>query len=337
MKKLFATLVACMATVFSFGQNVGIGTSSPAHKLHVTGGDIFLQSSSGKFRFGYAGSNEWQMATTNAGADLRWYITTDGGVNFTPRHYFSQNGNVGIGGFSGVQAPNARLEIIGEGATSSTNVLLLRNSNGDTLWRFRNDGRMGIGYNGTTFGRTMNLGGTGINFYTTNEAAFGGAVFPTDTSLVIWANSNSNNYLVLQPSWGNTGVGTYTPNAKFHVNGAMLIGSNSARIATGYALSVDGNIICEDVVELNSTAWPDYVFENDYPLLSLEQLEKTILQQKHLPKIPSADQVKAKGVSMATMNRGLLEKVEELTLYIIQLNKDNKRLAERVARLEDKQ
>src|SRR6185436_15414538 len=169
-----------------------------------------------------------QMLTINAGADLRWGTTTDGGNNVTPRHYFSQNGNVGIGGFSGVQTPIARMDIISEGTTSSTNVLALRNGTGDTLFRLRSEGRLGIGYNGTTFGRTINLGRTGINFYTVNEAAFAGAVYPSDTSLILWSNSNSNNYLIRQPSWGNTGVGTYSPNAKFHVNGTMLIGGTNA-------------------------------------------------------------------------------------------------------------
>jgi hypothetical protein len=71
----------------------------------------------------------------------------------------------------------------------------------------------------------VNVGGTGINFYTANEEVFGGAVFPTDTSLVIWSNSAPNNYLVLQPSWGNTGIGTYSPDAKLHVRGTVILGT----------------------------------------------------------------------------------------------------------------
>lgn len=223
--------------------NVGIGTDSPNHKLHVDGGDLFVQSSSGKIVLGYDGSNQWQMASTGGGADLRWYTTTDGGTTITPRHYFSQNGNMGIGGFSGPGVPIARLDVIGAGTTSSTNNLTLRNSTGDTLLRMRDDGRMGIGYNGSSFGRTMNLGGTGINFYTANETAFGGAIFPTDTSLVIWSNSNSNNYLVLQPSWGNVGIGTYSPDYKLHVNGTakvnnLLVGSNGTLLTTIIKLNV---------------------------------------------------------------------------------------------------
>ncbi len=334
--KLHFTIQANPRLTIGADGKVGIGTTNPAHLLHVNGGDLFVQSSSGLIRFGYSGSNEWQMATTGGGADLRWYTTTDGGTTITPRHYFQQNGNVGIGGFSGPGLPLGRLDVIGSGITSGTNTFLLRNSLGDTLLRMRDDGRMGIGYNGTSYGRTLNMGGTGINFYTANEAAFGGAVFPTDTSLVIWSNSAANNYLVLQPSWGNTGVGTYTPNAKFHVNGTQLIGGNSARIATGYQLSVDGRIMAEEVTVQNSTAWPDYVFANDYKLLPLDELEASINKNKHLPNIPAASVIEKEGIKLGQMNTKLMEKVEELTLYIIELNKKNDALAKKVEQLEKK-
>ncbi|MEI2738312.1 MAG: hypothetical protein V9F01_05960 [Chitinophagaceae bacterium] len=327
--KLHLTIQANPRITINPSGHVGIGTTNPLHLLHLNGGDLFVQSSSGLIRFGYSGANEWQMATTGAGADLRWYTTPDGGTTITPRHYFSQNGNMGVGGFSGPGVPLGRLDVIGAGTTSSTNTFLLRNSAGDTIMRVRDDGRMGIGYNTSTYGRTINLGGTGINFYTSNEAAFGGAVFPTDTSIVIWSNSNANNYLVLQPSWGNTGIGTYTPNAKFHLNGAQLIGNNSQRIATGYELSVDGDVIAESFVTQNSTSWPDYVFEDNYHLMPLSDLEKSIRKNKHLPNVPSAADIEKNGINLGPMTSALLEKVEELTLYIIQLEKRLKALEEK--------
>ncbi len=334
--KLHLTIQATPRLTIKADGDVGIGTTNPNHLLHVNGGDLFVQSSSGLIRFGYDGSNEWQMATTGGGADLRWYTTTDGGTTITPRHYFSQNGNMGVGGFSGPGVPLGRLDVIGAGTTSSTNTFMLRNNLGDTLVRMRDDGRMGIGYNGSSYGRTLNMGGTGINFYTANEVAFGGAIFPTDTSLVIWSNSGANNYVVLQPSWGNTGVGTYTPNAKLHVNGTQLIGGNTARIAAGYSLSVDGKIIAEEVKVQLSTSWPDYVFGKNYKLMPLDELEESINKNKHLPNIPSAAEVEKDGISLGDMNKRLMEKVEELTLYIIDLNKKNNALAEKVEKLEAK-
>lgn len=332
--KLHLTIQANPRLTIGADGKVGIGTTNPAHLLHINGGDLFVQSSSGLIRFGYAGANEWQMATTGAGADLRWYTTPDGGTTITPRHYFSQNGNMGVGGFSGPGVPLGRLDVIGSGTTSSTNTFLLRNSNGDTLLRMRDDGRIGIGYNGVSYGRTLNMGGTGINFYTANEVAFGGAVFPTDTSLVIWSNSGANNYLVFQPSWGNTGIGTYTPNAKLHLNGAMLVGGNAERIATGYQVSVAGKIIAEEVKVQLRASWPDYVFGSNYKLMPLEQLEQSINANKHLPNIPAAADVEKNGIMLGDMNKKLMEKVEELTLYIIDINKKNTALTQKVEKLE---
>jgi hypothetical protein len=334
--KLHFTIQAAPKMTISNLGNIGIGTTNPNHRLHVNGGDLFVQSSSGLIRFGYDGSNEWQMATTGGGADLRWYTTTDGGTTITPRHYFSQNGNMGVGGFSGPGVPLGRLDVIGSGITSATNTFLLRNSNLDTLLRVRDDGRMGIGYNNNPgYGRTLNLGGTGVNFYNPNEGVFGGAVFPTDTSLVMWSNSAANNYLILQPSWGNTGIGTYSPNAKLHVNGTQLIGGTADRIATGYSLSVKGKIIAEEVKVQLYASWPDYVFAKDYKLLPLDELEQSINKNKHLPNIPSAAEVEKEGISLGDMNKRLMEKVEELTLYIIDINKKNNALAEKVQKLEE--
>ncbi|MES2774148.1 MAG: hypothetical protein V4722_08185 [Bacteroidota bacterium] len=334
--KLHLTVQAVPKLTINAAGQVGIGLTNPNHRLHVANGDLFVESSVGKIIFGYeTGGSQWRLGTTGAGADIRWY--TYNGTAETPMHYYHQNGNIGIA--TGVPVPKARLEVFGAGTTSSTNTFMLRRSDGDTLLRMRDDGRMGINYNGTTYARQINIGGTGINFYTINPNeingySFGGSLFPTDTSLVLWSNNNTNNYLVLQPSWGNIGVGTYTPNAKFHLNGAMLVGSNSARIAMGYAVSVDGRLICEESTVLNSTSWPDYVFDDSYQLMPLEDLKKKIRADKHLPNIPSAAVVEKEGIHLGEMSKKMMEKIEELTLYIIELNSKNATMAERLEKLE---
>lgn len=67
--------------------------------------------------------------------------------------------------------------------------------------------------------------------------------------------------------------------------------------------------------------WPDYVFDEKHDLMTLKNLEKYIKQNKHLPEIPSSEDVKKDGVDLVEMNKLLLKKIEELTLYIIELNK----------------
>ena len=330
--KLHFTIQANPRLTINTNGFVGIGTTDPQYKAHITDGDLFVESSTGKFILGYnSGGSQWRMTTTGAGADMLWYNYT--GIAETPLHYFKQNGSIGIA--TGTTAPISRLDVKGAGTTSSTNTVTFRNSLGDTLFRLRDDGRIGIGYNGINFGRTINLGGTGINFYTASEQAFGGAVFPSDTSLILYSNSNYNNYLVLQPSWGNTGVGTYQPKAKFHLNGAQLIGGDFSRIATGYSLSVTGKIISEESTVLAVGSWPDYVFEDSYKLMPLEEVERHIKQQKHLPNIPPAAEIEQKGIDLGDMNKRLIEKVEELTLYLIELKKENKSLNERLSKLEN--
>lgn len=91
--------------------------------------------------------------------------------------------------------------------------------------------------------------------------------------------------------------------------------------ASGYALSVNGKIACEEVLVDLDANWPDYVFRDDYKLLSIPELEKSIGENGHLPGLPSAQYVKENGFELADMQKRVLEKVEELTLYTIEQHK----------------
>jgi hypothetical protein len=92
---------------------------------------------------------------------------------------------------------------------------------------------------------------------------------------------------------------------------------------TGYNLYVTEGILTEKVKVAikNSLAWSDFVFNSDYKLLTLEETDAFIKKYKHLPNIPSAEEVVKEGVDVATMDAKLLQKIEELTLYIIDLEK----------------
>jgi predicted nuclease with TOPRIM domain len=80
--------------------------------------------------------------------------------------------------------------------------------------------------------------------------------------------------------------------------------------------------------------WADYVFEEDYCLKSLEEVEDFISINKHLPDIPSADEVAKCGIDVLEMDSKLLAKIEELTLYLIEMKKENDKLKERMEVLE---
>ncbi|WP_342333033.1 hypothetical protein [Pedobacter sp. FW305-3-2-15-E-R2A2] len=102
----------------------------------------------------------------------------------------------------------------------------------------------------------------------------------------------------------------------------------------GYKLAVAGGITAESVkIELRSP-WPDYVFAKSYKLPGLQDTEQFIQKNGHLPGIPSASEVKMNGIELGSMNAKLLEKIEELTLYMIEMKKDNEQLKKRVVELE---
>ncbi len=85
---------------------------------------------------------------------------------------------------------------------------------------------------------------------------------------------------------------------------------------------------------LVNTGWPDYVFAPNYRLKPLSEVASYIHTNGHLPDIPSAKEVEAKGVSLGDMQSKLLAKVEELTLHMIEAERENRDLRERIARLE---
>lgn len=132
-------------------------------------------------------------------------------------------------------------------------------------------------------------------------------------------------------SGGSASWAGYFAAGNVYINDNLAI--NTETMATGYALSVNGRIISTELRIQNFANWPDYVFESDYPLLSLYELEKRIHEEKHLPGIPSAREVKAEGVLIGEMQRLLVEKIEELTLHTIAQQKQIDKQQEQIETL----
>lgn len=103
---------------------------------------------------------------------------------------------------------------------------------------------------------------------------------------------------------GNVGIGLSNPTEKLEVNGT----------------------IHAKEVRVDLTGWPDYVFEKGYKLPSLKEVEKHIKENGHLENIPAAEEVEKEGIKLGEMNAKLLQKIEELTLYILQQDKRIKEL-----------
>lgn len=105
-------------------------------------------------------------------------------------------------------------------------------------------------------------------------------------------------YLTVPLIAGNVGIGTSNPT---------------------YKLSVNGGVRCKEVVV--ESAWADYVFNREYKLPTLSETEEFILRNQHLPNIPSAKEIEEKGLNLGELQKKMMEKIEELTLYIIDANK----------------
>ncbi|MBS1507016.1 MAG: hypothetical protein JSS79_10255 [Bacteroidetes bacterium] len=143
---------------------------------------------------------------------------------------------------------------------------------------------------------------------------------PANSSLVFFNQSSNPVGTDLKPALevsnnGGSGFGLVSIAANNYLSGNVSIGTTSSDAK----LTVKGQIHAQGVKVdlLGAITPPDYVFENDYKLMSLEEVKAFIDQNKHLPEVPSAKEMEKNGVQLLEMNMLLLKKIEELTLHLI--------------------
>lgn len=186
-------------------------------------------------------------------------------------------------------------------------------------------GNVGIGMSNPAYKLSLN-GAMGLY----SGSSFIGRMYSDDGDYVLNAafgsifGSNARN-LILQYTYGalyatsgRVGIGVVEPTAKLHVGSNVMIGSGEP--ALGYSLSVNGKIMAEEMKIQDQGAWPDYVFMPGYKLKPLDDLTESIAEHGHLPGIPSAKEIESNGLLVGDMQRRHMEKIEELTLYILQLH-----------------
>lgn len=152
----------------------------------------------------------------------------------------------------------------------------------------------------------------------------------------IYANAGGAMMFVTRPSSGgssgsltNEDVRNLTrmridENGKVAIGGSFFVSSNNTPTPGNYKLYVQDGILTEKVrvAVKNTTDWADYVFKKDYKLMPVSQLNSYIAANNHLPGVPSAEEVVNKGIDLQQMDATLLKKVEELTLYMLQQQKE---------------
>jgi len=147
-----------------------------------------------------------------------------------------------------------------------------------------------------------------------------------ETELMMGFHSNGNTY------WGNSTTYTMTLTKLGQLRMAEL--AVGGTLKNGSKMSVNGKMSAKEV-EVTVSNWPDYVFRKDYELKPLSEVEEYINEHGHLPEIPKASEVETEGVSLGEMNKLLLKKVEELTLHLIEKDKQVADLEKRMQKMEN--
>ncbi|KXX66703.1 hypothetical protein [Flammeovirga sp. SJP92] len=141
----------------------------------------------------------------------------------------------------------------------------------------------------------------------------------------------------------NAGLSFYTSNDNSLIesmtikhNGNIGIGTNLSSNPNNYKLAVNGTIGAKAIkVEVTTNTWSDFVFNDGYKLKSLKEVEEFIKLNNHLPDIPKADDVEKNGINLVEMDAKLLQKIEELTLYIIEQQKEIEELKEKNKKIKE--
>lgn len=336
----FATVASYAQNTFptGAGTNVGIGTTSPANRLQVTSA---AANTSGVRLTNLTSSS---TATVSNGKSLS--VNNSGDIILSPSNVetslfaistattatsgadYMQKAHVFGAGYAtafpswGISRYGFNVFDLYNYGTHPYDEILLNAVDRSGKERLYFNGASGSGAQ-TTFG-IRNHSDVEVFKISDELAGSGGSIY--------FHMPQPNSRLVI----GSNGVYA-TPHKLVVAGGSALVEGNvitNANLGVGtssftdgadtYRVSIDGALRADRVRVY--TTWADYVFENDYKLPTLEEVEQHIFEKGHLKDIPSACEVEEKGIELGEMNKLLLQKVEELTLYVIELNREIKNL-----------
>lgn len=164
-------------------------------------------------------------------------------------------------------------------------------------------GNVGIGTGGNSITSTL--------FVVKSTSSFDGtAVFKGTTHFTHFHYAGNEDTYIRGGKDGSAVILNDVPNGKVGIG----------RFPTVYQLEVNGTAKANEVIV--ETGWADYVFEQGYKLKSIDELEAFVKENKHLPNIPKASDIEKYGLKVGETNKVMMEKIEELALYIIQLKKE---------------
>jgi hypothetical protein len=337
------------------GDNVGIGTLNPRGKVEVVGRDhaqiiAGRPNDTTRVRL-WAGTDGGALEATNAAAGAG----LDFAVNGSIMAQIDDAGRLGVGTLN----PQDRLEVAGNERAQisagrpgdTTRVKLWAGTDGGVLEATNASAGAGLAFvvNGSANAIINDAGRLGVGTLNPqdrlevagNERAQISAGRPGDTTRVkLWAGTSGG---VLEATNASAGAGLAfvvngSANAIFNDAGRLGVGTVNPRDrleVSGGNIRVSGGSFIDDGTTLRA---PDYVFEEGYDLMSLEELDTYIDQEGHLPNVPSAEDIANHGLNLSQFQMKLLEKVEELTLYTLHQEKalraQQRQIDELMTRLE---
>jgi hypothetical protein len=314
--------------------NVGIGTATPRNRLEITHG------TAGSSGLRFTNLTNAFVPTTSSSAHKFLTVNATGDVvmeNVATTNILAVNENNLTSTVNGVASStpiiNSVTTIVSENnqlttfvnGVASASVALPSSVDEQNLSVSGNVLTISNG-NSITLPQTVVTAGDNISVTGTGSADTPYVISSNDTSLYTANGSISQN----TTTGANRVVNMNSRNIWFNTatstsNGKIYIGNTTAYPTTtgDYRLYVEGGILTEKVkVALrNSANWADYVFENDYKLMPLQEVEAFIQKNKHLPGVASAEVLAKEGLDLGQMQAKHMEKIEELTLYVIDQNK----------------
>ena len=337
---------------------LGTATDSEGHKLNVL---HYSGSTSAAVRgveqqgsFMYSAGSLGQLNWPGNPLGLPTYVANAGVFGFIPGNGVTAASVYGWNDDDGINAANYGGLFVADGNSTGTNYAVYADADSAaTNYAGYFKGRVHVEGNSINDGasdstQTLFYAGVSLNggFYDTRAVegyshsrpgygvgVYGSGGYRGVEGRTVYDDYTGTSYGVYGSASGSAGtrVGVYgyasggTTNWAGYFSGSAYVSTDlrigTTAAATGYALSVNGKIACEEVLVQDNLSWPDYVFDEDYNLMSLEELELSINENSHLPGLPPAVEVEANGFNVADMQRRVLEKVEELTLYTIEQGK----------------
>ncbi len=277
--------------------NVGIGVN-PTEKLHVVASN---SSSTAKFYQGGTGNAISALSNNGSAIEATAYNLSAPTIKVLGGAYsIVTDGAVGIGTTSPTQAGLVVNKVVG-----ATNAIFGSNTSGVSL----QSNYPGIGFNTYYNGGSYMIGSGGAGYVGAN---------PSNGRLIFATTSANANAGIANPLYDKLWI----DNDGTVRMGSSNLNAENVNLGVGYKLKVYGKIITEEVRVQLKSAWPDYVFNEGYKKLTLPELETYLKANKHLPNVPSAAEIEKDGQLLGEIQRKMLEKIEELSLYVIELKKE---------------